>query len=239
MTVAGNAPELTLFHWRGLPAVKNEPLAPKPCLTRPAGCVWQRTKDVRSHNLPLSRLTTLEETLTIAGATAALPVGGARNVLMLLAVGLTIWLCLGALVAQLFGAFVDRGRQSREDEDDQGTADTESRSRPLKGVATMTARRAPRRHWFSYSTDPLPTGAEALDEPFGAFPSWFLRIECDVCGKVQMVNEAHMKRGAMPIRDIIARMPHNGCGGRAGRAELLTGIEGVSIRPVRRIVLLG
>jgi hypothetical protein len=27
------------------------------------------------------------------------------------------------------------------------------------------------------------------------------------------------------------------CGGRAGRVELLTGIEGVSSRPVRRIVL--
>jgi len=109
----------------------------------------------------------------------------------------------------------------------------------MKGVAIMTTRRAPRRHWFSYGTDPLPTRTEALDEPFSAFPSWFLRIECDRCGKVQMVNEAHMKRGAMPIRDIIARMPHNGCGGRAGKAELLTGIEGVSIRPVRRIELIG
>jgi len=79
----------------------------------------------------------------------------------------------------------------------------------MKGVATMTTRRAPRRHWFSYGTDPLPTGTEALDEPFSAFPSWFLRIECDRCGEVQMVNETHMKRGAMPIRDIIARMPHN------------------------------
>ena len=73
-----------------------------------------------------------------------------------------------------------------------------------------------RRHWFSYGTDPLPTGPEALDEPFSAFPSWFLRIECDRCGKVQMVNEAHMKRGAMPIRDILARMRHDGCGGCAG-----------------------
>jgi hypothetical protein len=36
----------------------------------------------------------------------------------LLAVGLTIWLYLGALTAQLFGAFVDGGRQSQEDEDD-------------------------------------------------------------------------------------------------------------------------
>ena len=104
-------------------------------------------------------------------------------------------------------------------------------------MTTMTTRRAPRRYWFSYSTDPLPTGAEALDEPFSAFPFWFLRIECDLCGKVQMVNEAHLKPGAMPIRDIIARMPHVGCSGTAGKAELLTGIEGVSIRPVRRIVL--
>ena len=43
----------------------------------------------------------------------------------------------------------------------------------------------------------------------------------------------------MPIRDIIDRMRHDGCGGRAGRVELLTGIEGVSSRPVRRIVLVG
>jgi hypothetical protein len=56
---------------------------------------------------------------------------------------------------------------------------------------------------------------------------------------VQIVNEAHMKRGAMPIRDIIARMRHDGCGGRPGRVELLTGIEGASSRRVRRIVLLG
>jgi hypothetical protein len=102
----------------------------------------------------------------------------------------------------------------------------------------MTARAIPARHWRSYGNDPLPSGAEALDEPFSAFPSWFLRIECDRCGKVQMVNEAHMKRGAMRIRDIIARMRHDGCGGRAGKVELLTGIEGVSSRPVRRIVLV-
>jgi hypothetical protein len=42
----------------------------------------------------------------------------------------------------------------------------------------------------------------------------------------------------MLIRDIIARGRHDGCGGRAGKAELLTGIEGASSRPVRRIVLI-
>jgi hypothetical protein len=40
------------------------------------------------------------------------------------------------------------------------------------------------------------------------------------------------------IRNIIARMRHDGCGGsRAGKAELLTDVEGVSSRPVPRIVL--
>jgi hypothetical protein len=33
------------------------------------------------------------------------------------------------------------------------------------------------------------------------------------------------------------RVRHDGCGGRAGKAELITGIEGVSSRPVRRIVV--
>jgi hypothetical protein len=31
---------------------------------------------------------------------------------------------------------------------------------------------------------------------------------------------------------------HDGCGGRAGKVELMTGIEGVTNRPVRRIVLM-
>jgi hypothetical protein len=97
----------------------------------------------------------------------------------------------------------------------------------------------PQRHWRSYGNDPLPTGAEALDEPFRAFPSWFLRIECDRCGKVSMLNEAHTtgRRREMPLRDLLARMRHDSCGGLPGRAELLTGIEGASSRPVRRIVL--
>jgi hypothetical protein len=64
-----------------------------------------------------------------------------------------------------------------------------------------------------------------------------LRIECDRCGKVQMVNQVHSAQAHMAIRAILDRMRHDGCGGRAGKAELLTGIEGVSSRPVRRVVL--
>ena len=44
--------------------------------------------------------------------------------------------------------------------------------------------------------------------------------------------------GIQPLSEILARMRHDGCGGRAGKAELLTGIDGVSSRPVRRIVLI-
>jgi hypothetical protein len=83
----------------------------------------------------------------------------------------------------------------------------------------------------------LPTGEQALDEPLRAFPSWFLRIVCDRCGKERLISEIYLVHGEMLIRDIIARMRHDGCGGRAGKAELLTGIEGVSSRSVRRIVL--
>jgi hypothetical protein len=58
------------------------------------------------------------------------------------------------------------------------------------------------------------------------------------CGKVRMVNEAHTAQRTMLIRDIIARLRHDGCGGRAGKVELITGIEGASSMPVRKIVLL-
>ena len=66
-----------------------------------------------------------------------------------------------------------------------------------------------------------------------------MRITCDRCGKDRMLNEAHMKRGDLPIRTILDRMRHDGCGGLPGRVELLTGIEGASSRPVRRIGLIG
>ena len=97
----------------------------------------------------------------------------------------------------------------------------------------------PQRHWRSYGTDPLPSPAEALAEPFAAFASWFLRIECDRCGKAWMVNEAHVpkRQRDMLLRALLSRIRHDGCGGHALKAELLTGIEGASSRPVRRIVL--
>jgi hypothetical protein len=102
----------------------------------------------------------------------------------------------------------------------------------------MTARPTPKRHWRSYGHDKLPTGEQALDETLRAFPSWFLRMVCDLCGKERLISETYLVHGELLIRDIIARMRHDGgCGGRAGRVELLTGIEGVSSRPVRRIVL--
>jgi hypothetical protein len=101
----------------------------------------------------------------------------------------------------------------------------------------MTARRIPTRHWKSYGDDPLPSGADALHEPLNAFPSWFVRVTCERCGQERMFSQTHSAQSHMPIRDIIERMRHDGCGGGAGKVELLTGIEGVSSRPVRKIVL--
>jgi hypothetical protein len=56
-----------------------------------------------------------------------------------------------------------------------------------------------------------------------------------------MLNEVHLpgRQRGMVLRVLISRMRHEGCGGRAGRVELVAGVEGVSSRPVRRIVLMG
>ena len=68
-----------------------------------------------------------------------------------------------------------------------------------------------------------------------------MRVVCDRCGQERVFNEAHASTAqrAMLLRDILDKMRHDGCGGMAGKAELVSGIEGASSRPVRRIVLLG
>src|SRR6516225_3612532 len=80
----------------------------------------------------------------------------------------------------------------------------------------------PPRRWRSYTDEPLPTPQEALSEPFAAFPSWFLRIECDRCGTNRKLNEAHVSEAQrrMLLRDLLVRARHEGCGGRAAKAEL-------------------
>jgi hypothetical protein len=60
----------------------------------------------------------------------------------------------------------------------------------------------------------------SLDEPFSAFPTWFIRTECGRCGTVRVLNEAHTTQRHMLLRGIIARMRHDGCGGRTGKAML-------------------
>ena len=96
---------------------------------------------------------------------------------------------------------------------------------------------APPRYWGS--SEALPTPAEAMDLPLRAFPNWILRITCERCFKDRMLSEASSpaRQRDMALGVLIARARHDGCGGRAGRVELLTGIEGASSRPVRRIVL--
>jgi hypothetical protein len=57
--------------------------------------------------------------------------------------------------------------------------------------------------------DRLPSGREALDEPFAAFPSWHMRITCDQCGKDRMLNEVHTAPRNLPVREL----RHDGRGG--------------------------
>jgi hypothetical protein len=52
-----------------------------------------------------------------------------------------------------------------------------------------------------------------------------------------MVNESHTRWRDCTLSFILARLRHDACGGLALKAELLSGVEGVSSRPVRRIVL--
>ena len=76
--------------------------------------------------------------------------------------------------------------------------------------------------------------------PLRAFRSWFLHIECERCGRERYAAETHMTiagLGDRRIGDLLARMRHDGCGGRPQFARLVTGIPGAS-RPVRRIVLI-
>jgi hypothetical protein len=107
----------------------------------------------------------------------------------------------------------------------------------LHNPTARIGRAPPRRCWRSYGDDPLPTGEEALNEPLRAFPSWRLRVVCERCGDDTVFSETNSARNNMLIRDMLAIIRHDGCGGRAGKAELLAGIEGATRRPVRRIVL--
>jgi hypothetical protein len=103
----------------------------------------------------------------------------------------------------------------------------------------MIARPIPQRYWRSYGDDPLPTPEEDLDAPLSAFPSWLLRMECATCGRERYINEVHLPHWHdATLRAIVARLHHEGCGGRSKLVELVTGIEGAS-RPVRRVLLLG
>lgn len=53
-----------------------------------------------------------------------------------------------------------------------------------------------------------------------------------------MHNEVHVP-WHRTLRQILQRARHDGCGGLAGEAVLISGVEGVSSRPVRKIVLRG
>ena len=58
--------------------------------------------------------------------------------------------------------------------------------------------RSPHGPGAAYGDD--PTAREALDEPLVAFPSWFMRITCDRCGKDRMLNGVQLRSDSAPCR---------------------------------------
>jgi hypothetical protein len=64
----------------------------------------------------------------------------------------------------------------------------------------------PERHWRSCGANLLPTGAEAMAEPFSAFPSWMMRLTCDRCGKDRLLVETHFTQRHMTIWEILRRL---------------------------------
>ena len=106
----------------------------------------------------------------------------------------------------------------------------------MEEQAMSAAMTAVQRRWRPNGTRPLPSADEALRQPFRAFPSWYLRIECERCGQVRMLAEPHTRRRDMLVGDLLADR-HEGCGGLAAKAELRSTTERVGGRPVRWIML--
>ena len=71
----------------------------------------------------------------------------------------------------------------------------------------------------------------------------FSRSECgpDITHKTNISGQQRaLQASSRPSMDRAGfGWRHDGCGGRAGRAELLTSVDGASSRPVRKIVLMG
>src|SRR6185369_7704035 len=84
------------------------------------------------------------------------------------------------------------------------------------------------RYWRSYGDDPLPTPDEALAAPLSAFPSWFLRMECERCGAERYTNQVHMSAiwQDATVREVFLRLHHEGCGGLPKVVEFVDAIAG-------------
>jgi hypothetical protein len=58
-------------------------------------------------------------------------------------------------------------------------------------------RRADRDAAAALAQLPVANASRSVGEPSAAFPSWFLRITCDRCGKDRVLNETHTPQGGM------------------------------------------
>ena len=108
-------------------------------------------------------------------------------------------------------------RRSRGRRRDAGVARTGELG-PQTSRVTRTP--LPARHWPpTATTTRCRLAPRPWMNPFAAFPSWFLRVTCERCGHERMFSEVHSAQRAMLIRDMIAKLRHDGCGGRTGKAR--------------------
>ena len=101
-----------------------------------------------------------------------------------------------------------------------------ARAREMGARASpMIARRPiPKRHWRSYDDAPLPTGAEALDEPRVQRVSVMVSCASPANGAVGSgCSQRHMRHSAICCSATSSRRrAGDGCGGRAARWKLPT-----------------
>ena len=94
------------------------------------------------------------------------------------------------------------------------------------------------RHWRSYGNDPLPTGAEALDEPFPRSRPGSCASPASAAGRSACSTRRTPAPRSAPCGSATSSTRCATTAAAAG-GRTLTGIEGVRSRPVQKIVLRG
>lgn len=103
------------------------------------------------------------------------------------------------------------------------------------------------RFWHPYDHPnrlPDPDRDTALAAPLRAFPSWYIRTTCGVCGWERHASQTQILVARphwedRPIRDVLAAIRCNRCGSRDKAAAALVTHCGVGMAEAATIIPLG